>query len=84
MTIIKVTLDPAKEDDLDSWKSKLENLDNKKTFLYLLVYAHSNNADKEVIYHGRNPDADGNPDTGSMKNHWLDLEGKWFQLIIPS
>jgi len=80
MAIIKVTLDPANENDLDSWKSKLENLDNKKTFLYLLVYAHSNNADKEVIYHGRNPDADGNPNTDSLKNHWLDMETKWFEI----
>jgi len=84
MTIIKVTLDPAKEDDLDSWKSKLENLDNKKTFLYLLVDARSNNADKEVIYHERNPETNGKPDQSTMKNHWLDMESKWFQLIIPS
>jgi len=32
MAIIKVTLDLANENDVDSWKSKLENLDNKKTF----------------------------------------------------
>jgi len=80
MAIIKVRLDPANEDDLESWQDKLKELENKKTFLYLLVDAHSNNADKEVIYHGRNPDADGNPDTDSMKNHWLDMEGKWFEL----
>jgi len=80
MAILKVSLDPANEDDLESWQDKLKELKNKKTFLYLLVDAHSNNADKEVIYHGRNPDADGNPDTDSMKNHWLDMEGKWFEL----
>ncbi|PZW41583.1 hypothetical protein LX95_01264 [Mesonia algae] len=74
MAIIKVSLDPANEDDLESWQDKLKELENKKAFLYLLVDAHSNNADKEVIYHSRNPDADGNLVTDSIKNHWLDME----------
>lgn len=80
MAIVKITFDPGNKNDLESWQGKLEELDNKKTFLYLLVDAHSNNADKEVIYHGRNPNAHGEPDKSSKKNRWLDMEDKWFEL----
>lgn len=80
MAIVKITMDPANKEDLKSWNDKLENLEGKKTKLYLLIDAHSGNTDKEVIYHGQNPDKDGKPDTSTKKNYWLDMEGKWFQL----
>ncbi len=83
MAIAKITIDPANKEDLKSWNDRLENLEGKKTNLYLLIDAHSGNTDKEVIYHGQNPDKDGKPDTSTKKNYWLDMDRKWFQLHKP-
>ena len=80
MAIAKITIDPANKEDLKSWNDRLENLEWKKTNLYLLIDAHSGNTDKEVIYHGQNPGKDGKPDISTKKNYWLDMEGKWFEL----
>ena len=80
MAIAKITIDPANKEDLKSWNDRLENLEGKKTNLYLLIDAHSGNTDKEVIYHGQNPGKDGKPDISTKKNYWLDMEGKWFEL----
>lgn len=80
MAIVSITLDPANKDGLKLWQDKLEDLEEKKTNLYLLVDAHSGNTDKEVIYHGQNSDKDGKPDTTTKKNYWLDMGTTWFEL----
>ncbi len=40
---------------LKLWNDKLKDLKDKKTKLYLLVDAHTDNSDLEIEYHGRNP-----------------------------
>ena len=57
----------------------LNKLTDKKTKLYILVDAHSNN-DYYIKYYGRNPDSEGEPDYQTVVNRWLDIDGKWFEL----
>ncbi|MCF6349699.1 MAG: N-acetylmuramoyl-L-alanine amidase, partial [Flavobacteriaceae bacterium] len=41
---------------------------------------HTDNPDLEIDYYGRNPKANGSADTDTIKNYWLDVEGKWFEV----
>jgi len=45
----------------------------------LLIDAHSKNG-ITVIYNGRNPDKDGEPDDRTTPNYWLDFDGGWFEV----
>jgi len=47
--------------------------------LFLIIDAHSKNG-ITVIYNGRNPDKDGEPDDRTTPNYWLDFDGKWFEI----
>ncbi|MDO6676599.1 N-acetylmuramidase domain-containing protein [Tenacibaculum sp. 1_MG-2023] len=60
-------------------KEELDKLKDKKAFMYLLVDAHTPN-DIKVVYNGRNPDKNGEPDKRTTPNQWLDIDGKWFEL----
>ncbi len=83
--ISKLTLKPSSDEQLKQWKDALEATTGKKTLLYLLVDAHSANTDydkKRIVYYGRNPDEDGNPDKNTIRNYWLDMEKKWFELKL--
>ncbi len=57
----KIKIASQKEKGKKITFKRIENLEGKKTNLYLLIDAHSGNTDKEVIYHGQNPGKDGNP-----------------------
>lgn len=61
----------------------LEQLEDKKAYLFLLVDAHSQN-NIEVVYNGHNPDNEGNVNIQTIPNYWLDIEGKWFELKKPN
>ena len=60
-------------------KEELGKLKDKKAFMYLLVDAHTPN-DIKVVYNGRNPDKNGEPDKRTTPNQWLDIDSKWFEL----
>lgn len=81
--IVKIELRPD-DTNVQTWTDAIADTGDKKALLYLLVDAHSGNSEYDadrIIYYGRNPDEEGNPDTDSIRNHWLDMEGKWFELI---
>lgn len=76
--ITKLKLRPESDESLEKWKEAIKKTKDKKTYLYLLVDAHSGNADYDsatIIYCGRNPGED------SIRNYWLDMEGNWFELM---
>ncbi|MFL1895015.1 LysM peptidoglycan-binding domain-containing protein [Aquimarina sp. 2-A2] len=77
--IAKVTLQPKNTEKQKEWSDALECLQDKKSKLYLLIDAHSDN-EYHVTYHGRNPDDEGKPDYKTCPNRWLDMDGKWFEL----
>jgi len=77
--IAKIKLAPKTKETLKAYTDEIKKLTDKKTLLYLLIDAHSKN-DITVVYNGRNPDKDGNPDERTTPNYWLDMEGKWFEL----
>ncbi|WP_437823830.1 hypothetical protein [Tenacibaculum mesophilum] len=60
-------------------KEELDKLKDKKAFMHLLVDAHTPN-DIKVVYNGRNPDKNGEPDKRTTPKYWLDIDGKWFEL----
>lgn len=74
--IFKVTLGGK---DTKEEKEELDKLKDKKAFMYLLVDAHTPN-DIKVVYNGRNPDKNGEPDKRTTPNQWLDIDSKWFEL----
>jgi len=78
--IAKITLQPKDKDKQKLWNDNLKDLKDKKTKLYLLIDAHTDYSDLEIEYHGRNPKEDGSADTTTVKNYWLDMDGKWFEL----
>lgn len=65
--------------DTKQEQDALEKLTDKKAFMYLLIDAHSPNNIK-VLYNGRNPDKNGEPDKRTTPNQWLDMDKKWFEL----
>jgi len=77
--IAKIKLAPKTKETLKTYTDEIKKLTDKKTLLYLLIDAHSKN-DITVVYNGRNPDKDGNPDERTTPNYWLDMEGNWFEL----
>jgi murein DD-endopeptidase MepM/ murein hydrolase activator NlpD len=74
--IFKITLGGK---DTKKEREALDKLKGKKTFMYLLIDAHSPNNVK-VVYNGKNPDKEGEPDKRNTPNYWLDIDGKWFEL----
>lgn len=80
--IVKIALQPN-EANTQAWTDAIADTDDKKALLYLLIDAHSGNSEYDadrIVYYGRNPDEEGNPDTNTIRNYWLDMEGKWFEL----
>ncbi len=77
--IIKIKLGSKDSKKQKEYTDALEKLSDKKTKLFLLIDAHSKN-NITVIYNGRNPDKDGEPDQRTTPNYWLDMDGKWFEL----
>jgi len=73
LAITKVTLRPKEDSKLKEWNDKLEKLKDKKTYLYLLVDAHTNNSDSEVTYNGTGENED-------LLNEFLNKEGEYFEL----
>ncbi|WP_274639661.1 LysM peptidoglycan-binding domain-containing protein [Tenacibaculum larymnensis] len=74
--IFKITLGGK---DTKKEREALDKLKGKKAFMYLLIDAHSPNNVK-VVYNGKNPDKEGEPDKRNTPNYWLDIDGKWFEL----
>jgi len=79
LAVIKIKLGSKDSTEQKKYTDALETLTDKKTKLHLLIDAHSEN-DITVIYNGRNPDKDGEPDDRTTPNYWLDFDGKWFEL----
>lgn len=65
--------------DLTDAKQAILNLEDDKAYMYLLIDAHSPDGIK-VVYNGRNAGKDGKPDMSTSPNHWLDIDGSWFEL----
>lgn len=79
--IAKVVLQPKGTEKQKEWSDALDCLQDKKSKLYILVDAHSDN-DYHITYHGRNPDDEGKPDYKTCPNRWLDIDEKWFELKL--
>lgn len=81
--VAKINLRPKTGESLKKWEEAVDKTVEKKTYLYLLVDAHSRNPEyepeKNLIYHGRNIDEDGNT-LKTTQNQWLDMEPNWFKL----
>ncbi len=73
--ITKITLQPKDEKKLKIWNDKLDKLKDKKTSLYILVDAHTDNEDIEVEYKGTK----GNGDNSGKANHFLNKKGEWLE-----
>ncbi len=77
--ILKITLKPKDKNKLKLWNDKLKDLKDKKTKLFLLVDAHTDNTDLEIEYDGNTEN--GEEETKSnYKNCWLNKDKEWFEL----
>jgi len=72
LAITKITLRPKEDSKLKEWNDQLEKLKDKKTYLYLLVDAHTSNSDSEVSYNGTGDEG--------LLNEFLNIEGEYFEL----
>lgn len=57
----------------------INKLAAKKASMFLLIDAQSSD-NTRIFYNGYNPDENGEADLSSSPNHWLDSDGKWFEL----
>ncbi len=82
--IAKIKLSPS-ESNLKSWINAVTASTDNNASLYLKVDAHTGNGDLEqdvISYCGTNLSTSGER-TEAPADQWLDIEGKWFQLIYP-
>jgi len=80
--VIKVKLGSKDEKEQKKYTDKLKKLKDKKTYMYLLIDAHTKSG-ISVVYNGRNLDKEGEPDGRTTPNHWLDeSDDAWFELEI--
>ena len=77
--IAKIKLQPKDKNKLKLWNDKLKDLKDKKTNLYLLIDAHSDNSDLEIDYYGNKESGIAKDESGNT-NCWLDKDEKWFEL----
>ena len=77
--VFKIKLGYKDSKKQKTYSDALEKLTDKKTKLFLLIDAHTEN-DFIPIYNGRNPDKDGEPDPRTTPNYWLDMDDKWLEL----
>jgi len=78
--IAKITLKPNGETKLKEWEDAIEECE--KALLYLLVDAHTPNAEYDklrIVYHGHTKD-EADSEHENMMNYWLDVEEKWFEM----
>ncbi len=80
--VSKITLKPQGDEQLKKWEDAIGKTSDNKTYLYLLVDAHSGNTDYDkdlfVYYGNKNDEAES--EHSNFTNYWLDVEGKWFGL----
>lgn len=81
LAIFKIQLQPSLiKKDTKIWRDKIIASKDKRAYLCILVDAHSQNKDLEVIYMGKNPATDKSSKKGDHLNYWLDETEKWFEL----
>ncbi len=77
--VVRIILQPKKKATLKVWNDALKDLEGKKTRLYILVDADSNN-NFFIAYHGTNPEDEGKPEHKKRPKRFLDAEGECFEL----
>lgn len=82
LAIIKVHLRPKTDEKLEEWKTAITDHADKQSMLHLLADGASENEgveDENIDYKGSNKE-EGDSQTDTTKNVWLDIKGKRFTL----